>query len=57
MTQFGVLCTALRLALIGSTVSEPIGELLSVIGKDETLRRLRAFILTLELCYGALEKL
>ena len=38
----GALMQPVRIALIGSTVSEPVNELLVVIGKDEALRRLRA---------------
>jgi glutamyl-tRNA synthetase len=33
----------IRVALTGSTVSEPVNELLAVVGREETLRRLSAW--------------
>ena len=38
----GQVMQPIRIALTGSTVSEPVNELLAVIGKDESLRRLAA---------------
>jgi len=38
----GKLFQPIRIALTGSTVSEPVNVLLSVVGKEESLRRLRA---------------
>lgn len=38
----GAVMQPIRIALTGSTVSEPVNELLAVIGKDEALRRLSA---------------
>ena len=38
----GAIMQPIRIALTGSTVSEPVNELLAVIGKDDSLRRLTA---------------
>jgi glutamyl-tRNA synthetase len=34
----------IRVALTGSTVSEPVNELVWVVGRDEVLRRLESFV-------------
>jgi glutamyl-tRNA synthetase len=39
--KLGDLMQPIRVALTGSTVSEPVNELLAVVGRDESLRRLR----------------
>lgn len=41
--KLGVVASALRIALTGRTVSPSLFEVMSIIGKDETLSRLRAF--------------
>ena len=38
----GAIMQPIRIALTGSTVSEPVNELLAVIGRDEALKRLQA---------------
>ena len=40
-TKLGDLMLPVRVALTGSTVSEPVNELLAVVGRDESLKRLR----------------
>jgi glutamyl-tRNA synthetase len=39
--KVGTIMQPVRIALTGSTVSEPVNELLAVIGRDDVLRRLR----------------
>jgi hypothetical protein len=34
------LCQSLRIALTGTTVTEPIGELLAIMGKDVVVKKL-----------------
>ena len=34
----------IRIALTGSTVSEPVNELLVVVGRDASIQRLRNFV-------------
>jgi glutamyl-tRNA synthetase len=41
--KLGDLLQPVRVVLTGSTVSEPVNELLAVIGREESLRRLRTF--------------
>ncbi|HEU5169629.1 MAG TPA: glutamate--tRNA ligase [Gemmatimonadales bacterium] len=41
--KLGDLLQPVRVVLTGSTVSEPVNELLAVVGRDETLRRLAAW--------------
>jgi glutamyl-tRNA synthetase len=40
--KLGDLMQPIRVVLTGSTVSEPVNELLAVVGRDESLRRLEA---------------
>ena len=40
-TKLGDLMQPIRVALTGSTVSEPVNELLAVVGKGESLKRLQ----------------
>ena len=42
----GKIFQPIRIALTGGTVSEPVNELLSVVGKEAALRRLEAASLT-----------
>ena len=40
--NLGDVMQPIRVALTGSTVSEPVDQLLAVVGRDESLARLRA---------------
>jgi glutamyl-tRNA synthetase len=40
--KLGDVMQPVRVALTGGTVSEPVHELLAVVGRDESLRRIRA---------------
>ena len=42
--KLGDLLQPIRVVLTGSTVSEPVNELLVVVGRDETVRRLAAYL-------------
>jgi len=43
-TKLGDILQPVRVALTGSTVSEPVNELLDVIGRDESLKRIKQAI-------------
>jgi glutamyl-tRNA synthetase len=42
--KLGDILQPVRVALTGSTVSEPVNELLAVVGKEESLRRIEQAI-------------